>query len=149
MATNQLSDTTCRSFVPRKKFDGGGLYLEVTKDGQKYWRQKYRYAGKEKRLSHGVYPEVSLSEARDRRDTARKLLRDGIDPAQVKKEIQIQRHRSSVNTFEVIARLWHEDQTERWTGKYANTIIKRMEADIFPAIGSIGQPPLLSPVFSS
>lgn len=58
MATNKLTDADCRGFKPGKKFDGGGLYLEVTRDGKKYWRQKYRYVGIEKRLSHGVYPRI-------------------------------------------------------------------------------------------
>lgn len=146
MATNKLTDTKCRSFDPGKKFDGGGLYLEITKDGRKYWRQKYRYAGKEKRLSHGVYPEVSLSEARDRRDAARKLLRDGIDPAQIKRQQKLQHYKDAVNTFEAIARRWHKNKIESWDTEYGNTVMKRMEADVFPAIGFIPIKDLTPPI---
>jgi hypothetical protein len=83
-----LTDVACRTAKPgsksRKIADGGGLYLEVMPSGSKYWRLKYRYAGKEKRLAIGVYPEVTLGEARDKRDEARKLLSAGTDPSEAK-----------------------------------------------------------------
>ncbi|MBX9812634.1 MAG: Arm DNA-binding domain-containing protein [Burkholderiales bacterium] len=84
-----LTDTAIRSAKPQAKavklFDGGGLYLEVNPAGGKWWRWKYRFGGKEKRLSLGIYPDVSLKAARDRRDAARKLVADGIDPSENRK----------------------------------------------------------------
>jgi hypothetical protein len=87
-----LTDTAIKNAKPQKKakrhFDGGGLYLEVSPQGGKWWRLKYRFEGKEKRLSLGVYPEVSLKEARSRRDESRKMLTTGIDPAANRKAIK-------------------------------------------------------------
>ena len=85
----KLTDTALRKAKPTEKtqklFDGGGLFLEITPAGGKRWRQKYRFGGKEKLLAHGVYPDVSLAEARERRDQARKLLANGVDPGEHKK----------------------------------------------------------------
>jgi hypothetical protein len=90
---------------PVRLFDGGGLYLEISPTGGKWWRLKYRFDGKEKRLSLGVYPDVSLKDARDRRDTSRKLLADGIDPSENRKAMKSARADRATNSFEVVAQV--------------------------------------------
>ena len=103
-----LTDIAVRSAKPQAKtvrlFDGGGLYLEVSPAGGKWWRWKYRFDGKEKRLSFGVYPDVSLKSARDRRDDARKLLASDVDPGEQRKAIKAAKGDRAANSFEVIAR---------------------------------------------
>src|ERR1700691_5167799 len=103
-----LTDTAIKKakpeLKPKRLFDGGGLYLEVSPAGGKWWRLKYRIAGKEKRLSLGVYPDVSLKEARIRRDDARKLLAAGVDPGVNRKAINSARTDRAANSFEVVAR---------------------------------------------
>jgi integrase len=135
-----LTDTSCKTAKgeekPRKLSDGGGLYLEVMPNGSKYWRMKYRYGGKEKRLAFGVYPEVTLKEAREKRDEARKLIADGIDPSQIKKEKKLKQYLDAEFTFEKIGREWHEHQALGWTERHSAYVLRRLEADIFPAIGS-------------
>jgi integrase len=134
-----LSDIQCKAAKPseksRKISDSNGLYLEVMPNGSKYWRLKYRFLGKEKRMAFGVYPEVSLSEARDKRDQARKILANNIDPSAAKKEAKTQQVVSTENNFESVARQWHENQKAIWTPKHAGRVLKRMEADIFPTLG--------------
>ncbi|MDR2880768.1 MAG: Arm DNA-binding domain-containing protein [Azoarcus sp.] len=102
-----LTNTAIRNAKPADKairlFDGGGLYLEVAPSGGKWWRLKYRFGGKEKRLSLGVYPGVSLKEARQRRDDARKLLAAGIDPADNRKAAKGASAERAANSFEVVA----------------------------------------------
>lgn len=148
-----LTDAACKNAKPdsksRKMADGGGMYLEVMPNGSKYWRMKYRYAGKEKRLSIGVYPEISLSEARNKREKARKLLAENIDPSYAKQEEKRQVLLKSENTFEAIAREWHETNLNTWTPKHGANVIKRLEGDIFPKLGNrvmteISAPELLS-----
>ncbi len=136
----KLTDTACKNAKAKEKayklFDGNGLFLNVTKTGQRYWRLKYRWHGKEKLLALGVYPEVSLAEARQKRTDARKLLSDGFDPSDIKKREKLISQISTENTFEVVAREWHEKQTANWTPHHSKTVIKRLEADIFPKIGT-------------
>lgn len=136
-----LTDTACRSFKPKekpyKKADSNGLYLEIMPNGSKYWRLKYRYANKEKRLAIGVYPEISLTEARSKREAARSQLRDGVDPSQAKQQFKHQILTNAENNFEAIAREWHEHQNERWSKKHAEEILFRLEKDVFPAIGQL------------
>jgi integrase len=134
--TDILCKTTKPADKPKKLSDEKGLYLEVMPGGSKYWRMKYRFANKEKRLAFGVYPEVSLKEARDKRDAARQLLRDGIDPSKAKKEIKRQIMLEAENSFESLAREWHHNQKPSWTDKYAIKVLRRLEADIFPTLGS-------------
>lgn len=135
----KLSDITCRNAKPeaksRKLSDGGGLYLEVMPTGSKYWRLKYRHGGKEKRLALGVYPEVSLKEARDKRDKARKLIVDGVDPSQTKKQEKLRQIINTTNSFEAVAREWHGHQKVCWTERHAKYVLRRVEADLFPVIG--------------
>jgi integrase len=135
----KLTDVICRnakpSPKPRKLSDGSGLYLEVMPNGRKYWRLKYRIAGKEKRLAIGVYPETSLAAARERRTNARKAISQGIDPSQKKQEAKRIALLNSENTFEAIAREWHETNLHTWSKKHGDAVIKRLEADIFPKLG--------------
>ncbi|HFF1654622.1 TPA: tyrosine-type recombinase/integrase [Providencia rettgeri] len=118
-----------------KLFDGGGLYLEVTAKGSRYWRMKYRFGGKEKRLAFGVFPTVTLAEARELRNQAKKVLAAGGDPGEVKKEEKAIQKLSTGNTFEAIAREWHKSKADRWSLRYRDEIIDTFEKDIFPYIG--------------
>ncbi|MCB5299252.1 tyrosine-type recombinase/integrase [Yersinia intermedia] len=120
---------------PYKLADGGGMYLLVKPNGSKYWRMKYRYAGKEKMLSIGVYPDTSLAEARQKRDEARKVLAADGDPAEVKKTEKLAQKLAVENTFEVIAREWHKSKADRWSLRYRDEIIDTFEKDIFPYVG--------------
>jgi len=121
---------------PKRLFDGGGLYLEVAPSGGKWWRFKYRFGGKEKRLSLGVYPDVSLKDARDRRDAARKLLADGIDPGEHRKAQKAAYSDRTANSFELVAREWFARNERTWVKDHSNRIIRRLERDISPWIGS-------------
>ena len=107
-----LNDIKCKSIKPKEKIfmisDEKGLYLEVNPNGSKYWRLKYRFDGKEKKLAFGVYPEVSLKEARDKADEARKKIKDSIDPSTEKKLAKITRMVEAENSFEHVAREWHD-----------------------------------------
>src|ERR1700742_2069273 len=113
-----LSDTAIRNAkpadTPQRLFDGGGLYLEVAPSGGKWWRFKYRFGGKEKRISLGVYPEVGLKVARDKRDEARKLLANDIDPGENRKAKKQAGADKGANSFELVAREWHLTFSSRW-----------------------------------
>jgi integrase len=136
-----LTELECRTAKvlnkTKKLFAENGLYLEVNKTGQKYWRYKYRYLGKEKRLALGVYPEINLKKARELRDEARAKLRNGIDPAEEKKAIKRQLLLSSENTFKSITTEWHEKRKHLWTEKHAKKLKSRFENTVFPIIGDI------------
>jgi integrase len=129
-------DTAKPKEKPYKLSDGGGMYLEIMPNGSKYWRLKYRMHDKEKRLALGVFPETSLVEAREQRDLARKLIKAGEDPGLAKKQQKLQAKISADNTFEVIAREWHEHNKARWTSSYGKDILHRLGADIFPTLGA-------------
>jgi integrase len=135
----QLSETKVRTAKPKqgeyKLFDGGGLYLLVTPSGGKLWNFKYRFNGKEKKLSLGPYPEVSLADARTKKEDARRQIVNGIDPGAVRKAMK-QASTSETETFEVIAREWHAKFTPTWTPGHADTIMSRMKLDLFPWIGT-------------
>ena len=132
-----LSDVAIRKAKATDKvqrlFDGFGLYLEVTPAGSKLWRQKYRFGGKEKRLAHGSYPTVTLAEARERRDEARKLLSKGLDPADHRRAARAAAEDRAGNSFEVIAREWLGKQT--WVPHYRTKVEAWFQNDIFPWIG--------------
>ena len=125
------------------------MYLEVTAAGGKYWRMKYRHGGKEKRLALGVYPAVALAEARKRRDKARDALAIGEDPAQIKREAKLTRAMQDATTFERVARQWWAQWKGPRSARHADYVIRRLEADVFPALGarpvaSITAPQLLA-----
>lgn len=134
-----LTDIKVKTAKPMDKAykltDGGGMYLLVKPNGSKYWRLKYRFVGKEKMLSIGVYPDVSLADARQKRDDARKILAAGGDPGEVKKADKLAQRLSTENTFEAIAREWHKQKADRWSLRYRDEIIDTFEKDIFPYLG--------------
>ena len=140
-----LTDISAKSAKPREKLyklsDEKGLFLSVRPNGGKYWQMKYRFNDKEKTLSFGVYPEVSLKEARDKRDGARKQIKDGIDPSSEKKLAKLTRMVDAGNSFEHVAHEWHDKQRARYTAKHHKTVLTRLGNDIFPLLGSrpIGQ----------
>ena len=131
-----ISNTTVRNAKPREKSyrlaDARGMYLEVTPAGGRYWRMKYRVGGKEKRIAFGVYPDVSLAQARERCSQARKLLADGVDPGVVKQANKA----ATENSFEAVAREWHAKFSPRWVPHHADKIIRRLESEVFPWLGS-------------
>ncbi len=133
-----LNDMKIRTAKPKEKFykltDGDGLYLHVTEKGGKLWRFRYRFDGKEKLLALGSYPEITLLDARQRRDEARRQLANKIDPGAVRKA-QKQSSIQETETFEVIAREWHDRFKSTWSEGHAATIKDRMERDLFPWIG--------------
>jgi integrase len=134
-----LTDTAIRNAKPgdkpKKLFDGGGLYLEVAPNGGKWWRLKYRFEGKEKRLSLGVYPTVSLKAARQRRDEARQRLSNGIDPSVHRKAAKASRLEAAVNSLETIAREWYVKHSPNWAKNHAARVKSRLEKDVFPWMG--------------
>ena len=158
-----LTDTAIRNATSgqkaRRLFDGGGLYLEVSPRGSKWWRLKYRFNGKEKRLALGVYPEVRLSGykdkatgewvdgARDKRDKARRLLAEGIDPGEARKAQKAAQ--GATESFEAIAREWFAKFSPNWALSHSDKVIGRLEKDVFPYLGKrpiqeIGAPELLA-----
>ncbi len=135
-----LTDTKVRNAKPLEKeyklFDGGGLFLLNTPSGGKLWYFKYRFNGKEKKIAFGAYPEISLLDARQRRDDARRLLANNDDPGSVRKA-QKQAKVESTETFEVIAREWHDRFKITWKESHSIRIIGRLERDVFPFLGKI------------
>jgi integrase len=134
-----LTHTAIRNAKPGEKpvklFDERGLFLLVTPSGGKWWRFKYRFDGKEKQLSLGVYPDVNLKDARERRDAARKLLTNGLDPSENRKAQKSARTDRAANSFEVVGREWFAKHSPSWAPSHASKIIQRLEKDIFPWIG--------------
>ena len=147
-----LTDPDCRNATCPKdrdfqRFsDGGGLRLEVTRTGSKLWRWKYRFGGKEKLLSLGSYPAVSLRNARKARDAARLQLDAGIDPSAAKQEAK-RALAPSEGSFETIARQWWADWSANKSPRHAGYVIARLEADAFPAIGARPVDDLTAPAF--
>ncbi|MBB6243082.1 integrase arm-type DNA-binding domain-containing protein [Rhodanobacter sp. MP1X3] len=121
---------------PYKMGDSGGLYLEVAPAGGKWWRLKYRFGGKEKRLSLGTYPDTGLADAREKRDAARKLLAAGVDPGEQRKAAKAAGEERAANSFEVVAREWHAKQSATWVELHASRIMLRLENDVFPWLGT-------------
>ena len=137
----RLTDTLCKQAKPQIKpkriYDGAGLYLEIVPNGSKYWRFKYRYDNKEKRLAIGAYPTISLKQARVKREDAKRLLADDIDPSKHKQQKKRERILKAKNSFEKVAREWHEVQSTAWTPNHSKTVMMRLETDIFPEIGKM------------
>ena len=148
-----LTDTAVRNAKPGEKpvkmFDERGLFLIVTPAGGKWWRLRYKFDGKEKLLSLGTYPDISLKDARDRRDEARKLIANVIDPGENRKTQKAAKVERAANSFEVIAREWFAKNRESWAASHSDKIIARLENDVFPwlggkAISEITAPDVLS-----
>ena len=135
-----LTDTGIRklkpSATPARFFDGGGLYLQLSPAGTKLWRLKYRFDGKEKLLALGIYPDVSLATARQKRDEARTLLASGTDPSEQRKATKAHRAGLAGNTFEVIGREWYARIAPSLADTTKEKIIRRLEVDAFPLIGN-------------
>ncbi|EOZ1497451.1 tyrosine-type recombinase/integrase [Enterobacter hormaechei] len=128
-------DTAKPKDKPYKLADGGGLYLLVNPNGARYWRLKYRVAGKEKLLALGVYPDVTLADARAKRDEAKRGIAGGIDPSEAKREEKIARELNVRNTFQEIACEWHSSKLYKWSEGYASDIMEAFNKDVFPYIG--------------
>lgn len=135
-----LTDTAIKTAKPTDKpakmADSDGLYLLIHPNGGKWWRFDYRFDGKRKTLSMGVYPDVPLKVARERRDEARKLVANGIDPGEHRKAHKTARADAVANSFETVAREWHSKMKPTWSPDHADKIIRRFERDVFPWIGS-------------
>lgn len=133
-----LTDLQTRKAKPKAKpyklSDSGGLFLLIHPNGSKYWRQKYRFAGKEKTLAHGVFPEVPLKEARTKRDDARKLLINGVDPQALKKKRK--ETDLEADSFEAIAGEWFAKFSPKWAESHSSKILGRLEKDVYPYLGS-------------
>lgn len=134
-----LTNTAVRNAKPKTKpykiADERGMYLEIMPNGSKYWRMKYRHSGKEKRLALGVYPDVALADARDKRDQARKQLANGIDPGVAKQTEKRTARAETQDSFEALAREWFAKYSPSWAATHSNKIIRRLERDIFPWMG--------------
>jgi integrase len=148
-----LTDVRVRNAKPQAKpykiSDGDGLFLLVTPKGAKYWRLKYFFGGKEKLLALGVYPDVGLNDARDKRTQARKTLAAGVDPGDAKKEAKRQTALKMDNLFETVAREWHEQRKNGWGDSYAKKMLARLVKYILPKLGekpiaSISAPEVLA-----
>jgi integrase len=135
-----LTDTGVRNAKPGTKpvkmFDERGLFIIISTKGGKWWRFKYRFDDKEKLLSLGVYPDVGLKDARERRDAARKLIADGIDPGVNRKAVKAAHQDRALNSFEIVGREWYEKFSASWVPSHGTRIIRRLERDIFPHIGA-------------
>jgi integrase len=135
-----LSDIQVKGAKPKNKdyklSDGFGLHLLVTPTGGKLWRLQYRYDDKQNLLSFGSYPSVSLADARERREYARKLLANGVDPVAIKRAQKAARGEHAANSFEAVAREWHSKFSGTWSAGHADTIKERLEKEVFPFIGA-------------
>lgn len=133
--TARQVDTSKPKDKPYKLSDGGGLYLLVNPNGSRYWRLKYRIAGKEKLLALGVYPDITLAEARQKRADAKKVLAAGGDPGQEKQEEKQAKEQAVANSFERLAMEWHSHKSTSWSEGYAEHLLMYLKKDIFPFIG--------------
>lgn len=133
----KLTDAKLRRLTePGKHFDGGGLYLEVTAAGGRYWRLKFRIAGKEKRLALGVYPAVSLKDARDLAIQARQSIQAGGDPAEQRKTAKARAAKEAVNTLRAVANEWMEHQAARWEPVTLERIRSSLETNVLKTLGA-------------
>lgn len=135
-----LNDMQIRRAKPEAKAytlgDGQGLSLLIEPNGSKSWRFRYRFAGKPKMISLGVYPTITLADARSRRDDARKLVAEGKNPSEVRKEQKIALQTESESAFEKIATEWHQMKSAKWSVGYASDIMEAFQNDIFPYVGT-------------
>ena len=139
MKYNALTNITVKNTKPKDKMyrlsDGGNLYLEVTPSGGKYWRVFYSFNGKRRQFALGVYPVLSLAEAREESLAVKKLIAKGIDPVANRKQDKLDVELQYENNFEAIAREWHKLKLNTWKAKHAANILKRMETHVFPTLG--------------
>lgn len=137
--SNKLTEAAVKQAKPKEKTykltDGGGLYLEVMPNGSRYWRLKYRYAGKEKRLALGVYNTVTLSSARDKARAAKTVLADGIDPSDQKRQGKLAKKTAASNTFEAVALEWFELKKPKWSESSIVRTKSQLETKLFPWLG--------------
>ncbi len=140
--TATLSDRECQTAKPTERqraiFDGDGLFLLIKPNGGKYWRFKYRYDGKEKYLSFGTYPEISLLKARERREEARRQVAEGIDPGEIKKEAKLAEKAEEIKaalTFKTVALEWYGKNTSIWGERHTEDVLNKLEKDVFPVLG--------------
>lgn len=147
-----LTDAKIRAAKPDEKpyklADSGNMFLLVHPNGSRYWRLRYRFQGKERTLALGVYPDISLSDAREKRDAARKLIAEGIDPCEQKRANKSLP--DAAQTFETVTRQWHKSN-KKWSESHSEKVLKSMETHVFPLIGSrdittLKTPDLLLPV---
>ena len=135
-----LSDTQIKGAKSQssdyKLADGGGMFLLVTPSGGKLWRMDYRFNNKRKTISFGAYPAITLASARQRREDAKKLLANGVDPGETKKAQKAAQGDQDTNTFEVIAREWHTKFAHTWVASHAQHKLERLEKNVFPWIGN-------------
>lgn len=135
-----LTDIAIKTAKPQDKayklFDGGGLYLEIAPSGGKWWRYKYRFGGKEQRLSLGTYPDVGLKEARTRHAAERQKIADGINPAETRKAEKLTSKISAANSFEVVAREWAVSYFTNKSASHHERTMRRLENYVFPWLGS-------------
>ena len=135
-----LTDTAIRAIKPTGKtanlFDGGGLYLEVAPSGGKWWRLKYRFQGKEKRISLGTYPTIGLKEARERREDTKKILANGIDPSAQRQAIKVSTTNVDKDSFEVVTREWFDKHVVNLAPSYSKKVRSLFERQIFPVLGA-------------
>jgi integrase len=153
---NLLSDADCRNSTSegksiRKLHDGGGLYLWVYSDGSKFWRLRYWLSNKEKSLSFGAYPEITLKDARSKREVERRKLDNNLDPSAERRATKLKKKLSSENSFEMVAREWFDKQLHTWVKHHADDVLRRLEYNIFPELGrrpidEIDAPELLATV---
>lgn len=138
MPLTELAIKSAKAGAKRRKLaDGGGLHLEIGAAGTKTFKLSYRFAGKQKTITGGRYPEMKLVEARAWREEMKRLIREGTDPALLRRRVRQQRSLEASQTFEVVAREWHEKQKARWSPKHAAWILARFENDPFPLFGQL------------
>lgn len=135
-----LTDVAVRAAKPREKSyklaDGQGMYIEVMPNGSKYWRLKYRIDSKEERMALGVYPAVTVLAARKARDEIKEQLRGGLDPSHEKKRVKSLLSLDRANSFEPIAREWHEQKKGAWSEQHADRMMKLLERELFSPLGA-------------
>ena len=120
---------------PYKFTDEKGMYLYVTPKDQKYWRMDYRFGGKRKTLALGVYPDVSLAKARDKRDNARQQLQNDLDPNDTKRAAKLAKTQAQGNSFKAVALEWIAKDSRQWSEGYTNKVTRMIARDLFPHIG--------------
>jgi integrase len=135
MLSKLLIEKTKHGSKTIRLWDGRGMYLEISPKGGKWWRRKYWFEGRERRMSLGVYPDVSLADAREKREDARRKVAAGIDPGELRKAEAVALIESTENTFEAIAREWFGLFSKQWVPGHADKIIRRLELNVFPWIG--------------